>query len=153
EAAAVVVGDDEDAPAQRGQVVGAAAAREADLRPGVVRADQGRVEVAVGVDLGAAEEGVVHQTALAGLHDVTHAGRHEAPVEGARVADADRHGGQLRGDAAGLEEDDQVRRGGALGEHGGGAGHARADGDGAAVLQQAGGTADHQLHRVVVHGP
>ena len=40
----------------------------------------------------------------------------------------------------------------ALGQHGGGAGHAGADGDGAAVLQQAGGTADHQFHRVVHAG-
>src|SRR5262249_3902095 len=57
EAAAVVVGDDEDAPAERAQVVGAAAAGQAHLRAGVV-ADDGRVEVAVSVDLGAAQEGV-----------------------------------------------------------------------------------------------
>ena len=41
---------------------------------------------------------------------------------------------------------------GPLGQHSGGTRHAGADCDGPAVLQQAGGTADHQLHGVVGDG-
>ena len=74
-----------------------------------------------------------------------------ALCDGPRVADADRHGRQLRGDAAGLEADDEVRSVRLLGEHGGGTRHAGADGDGPAVLQDAGGTADHQLDGGVGH--
>src|SRR5208337_3798394 len=114
--------------------------------------DHGRVEVAVGVDLGAAEESVVDHAALASFHDICHAGGHAGAVEGARIADADRHGRQLRRNAAGLEADDKLRRVSILGEHGRGARDTCAYRDAAAVLQDAGGAADHQLHGVVANG-
>src|SRR5262249_34918439 len=147
--APVVAGHYQDAPAERGQVVGAAAAWKANLGPRVVGADHGRVEVAVGINLSAAQEGVVDHAALAGFHDVGHAGGHDAAPESARVADADRHGRQLGGDAPGLKEDHQVGGAGALGQHGSGTGYSGANGDSAAILQSPAGAADHQLHGAV----
>ena len=75
------MGHHQDAPAQRSEIVGAAAAGQSDLWPSVIAADHGGIEIAVRVYLRAAEKRIVNETALAGLHHVRHARGHEAAVK------------------------------------------------------------------------
>ena len=133
--ARVLVHHDQDAAAEGGEIIGAAAARQPYAGLGIVTADQSGIQIPIRVDLGAAQESVIHQAALAGLHHIAHAGGHHASIESARVTDADGHGGQLGGHAAGLKEDHQLRSRRPLGQHGGGAGRAGADRNCSAVFQ------------------
>src|SRR5207244_5330005 len=63
EAAAVVIGHHQDVPAQRSTIIGAAAACKAYAWPDIVAADHRRVEIAVGIDLGAAQKTILNQAA------------------------------------------------------------------------------------------
>src|SRR6266852_4123737 len=59
--ARVLVHYHQDAAAQRGEIIGAAAARQANARLGIVAADQRGIQIPIRVDLGAAQESVIHQ--------------------------------------------------------------------------------------------
>src|SRR5262249_58900558 len=69
EPAWLVHGEDDDAAAERDDVIGAATAREPHFRP-VVAADRARVEVAVAIDLRAADEADVEKASLCQHEDV-----------------------------------------------------------------------------------
>ena len=121
--------------------------------PLVIVANDGRIQVAVTVDLRAAQERVIDEPPLAGLHDVGHAGGHQPFVECPRIAHADRHPRQAGPHAAGLEQQRQLGRHGLLRQHGRRARARRgADDHRRAILQAAGGGADHEFHRVVRGG-
>ncbi len=51
EATAIVMSDDEDAPAERSEIVSAAAAGQTHFRTEVIAADVRRIEIAIGIDL------------------------------------------------------------------------------------------------------
>ena len=86
---------------------------------------------------GRAQEAVVDVAGLRGGHHVVHELGGHRPVEGARIAHRDGQHRHLRPHPAGLEDDQQVRRVGALGQHRRDHRQAGAHEDRAVVLQQA----------------
>ena len=115
EAASVVTHDGDRSPAERTDIVASAAAGQAHLRV-VILADHRAVQVAVRVDLRPADEPVLDETALGGLHHVADACRGDGAVEGAFPAN--RHGQCLEDgtSAPKLEDCHQVRGVHALGQ-------------------------------------
>ena len=99
--------DGDRAPAMRADVVPAAAAGQAHLGV-VIIADHGAVQVAVGIDLRAAQEAELDKAALGCLDDLAQTGCGERAVEGALPADRHRQLVQDGSHAAKLEEGDQV---------------------------------------------
>ncbi len=116
----------------------------------MIRPDAGGVQVAVHIDLGAAEEGVVQHAAAGCFHDLGHGAGHEGLPGSPGITDGDGHLGDQGSSAARFEQDNQVRRVGLLGQHGGRAGSAGADADGSTVFEFPRRGADHQFHCVVV---
>ena len=123
----------------------AAAAGQAHGRPPPV-ADVGRVQVAVAVDLGAADEAEVDQPLLEQAHHLERARAPERARDVRRVAHRhQRLGGRLVAHDAVLEDAEGARGVRALGE---GEGHERqphADEDDVAVPDLAAGRDHHQL--------
>ena len=115
----------------------------------VVIANHRRVEIAVRIDLRAAKERIVNDPSLTSVHDVTHAGCHQAFVECARVTNADRHSRQPRSDSASFEHQRQIWSGRLLSQHRGCAGRTCSDNDHGTIFQRAGRRTDHQLHRFI----
>ena len=138
EAALLVHGEDHHLPAERDDVVGAAAAGQPHLGPRVA-ADGAGVEVAVPVDLGAADEPHVEEAALGEQERVGDAGQHLGAVGGAHLVGRDRQLARLPHgpDDAALDHHGEPRGVGALGQHRGHHGRADAGEDGGVVAQLA----------------
>lgn len=149
----VVVGHRDDIPAEAGEVVSPATARQPDFRFSWSTADVSAVEVAEGIDLGAAKEGVVHHAPLTGFHNLGHAAGHQAFVKGSGIAHGNRHRGQDGSHATCFKEDDKVGSMRLLSEHSRRTRTAGADSDRPSVFEQPGGTADHQFHGVIIQCP
>ena len=134
----------------RADVVGAARAGHAHFRLGVI-ADDGRVQIAVHVDLRAADEAVLDEAALRGFHDVADRRGLQRLVEGAHVAHGQRQFFQHRADAAELEHRHQVGRVNLLRQRRGQHGDARADEGHRVVFDQPRAQADQQFFGAVFH--
>ena len=94
-------------PAMRTDVVPAAAPRQANLWM-IMVADGRRVQVAVGIDLGSAEEAVFDEPALGCFNHVQDAAGGEGAVERPPFADGARQVFQNGPDASELEDQHQV---------------------------------------------
>jgi hypothetical protein len=152
EAALLVHGQDHDLSAQGDDVVGAAAAGQADPRR-VVAADRARVEVAVLVDLRPADEPDVEEPALGEEEHVRDARQHLGPVRGAHLVRRDRQlpGLPRRAHDAAFDHHGEPRRVGTLGKGGGEHGGADACEHGGAVRERAGAHDREQLVGAVGH--
>ena len=112
---------------------------------GVV-ADHGGVDVAVAVNLGAAEEAHLDTAILKeALKDIGHAADHERAGDQGRIPDRDRQPFRHRTYGAGLIDQHQVGRMGLAGEVAGEVGQPDPDEDDFAVPQLPGGDGSHHL--------
>ena len=135
EAPLVLAHRDDRPVGQRADVVGPAAPGEPHRRAFPV-ADDGRVEVAVPVDLCGPEETEVDEAGLHVRHHVVHPGGFHPAVEGPLVADRDGEFGRVGTDSAGFVDHRRVRRVCLLGQHRGEHRHSRADDHRTLVLDQ-----------------
>ena len=132
--------DHEHLPAERGDVVGPAAAREPDLRviPGP---EQARVDVPVGVDLGEAEEAVVEEATLGEEEGIGDPRQHHGVAAGGHLVGRDRKLAcpDVRADRTAFHHDGQLGSVRRPGEDGGQQRCADAGEDDLAVFEQAAG--------------
>src|SRR5262249_19778531 len=110
EAARLMGREDDHLAAEGEDVVGAAAARQAHFRP-VIPADDGGVQVAVPVDLSAADEAHVEETALGHEEDVGDAGQHLGAMGGPHLVGGDGEPSRLPFGSydATLDDDREIR--------------------------------------------
>src|SRR5262249_36870749 len=138
EAASLVGREDDDLAAKGNDVIGAAAAREAHLGP-LIASDDGGVQIAVAVDLRAADEADVQEAALGHEEDVRDAGQHLSAMGGAYLVGGDRQpsGLPLRPDDSALHHDREIRGLQTLSQHGGHHRRTHSGEDHLAILQLA----------------
>ncbi len=149
EAALLVGGHQDAAVGPGGDLFGAAGAGQAHLGV-VVTADDGGVDVAELIDLGATHESDIHIAALQVQgEDIVHAAHGGGAGDQGGVADGERQARRLGADHARFVDHEQVGGVGAAGQVAGQVGLADTDKDHIAVAQQASGVYDHQLSGII----
>jgi len=151
---AVLPQHDDHFPAGPGDLRGPSPAGQADRGAGVVRPDDGRVDVGEPVDLGRAEESDVDPARLEPVvEDLRHADHGVGGLGQHPVADGQRERGRLGADRAGLVDQREAGSVGRAGQVRRLAGEADADEAGHAVAQGPGCGDGHHLVGGVTGGP
>src|SRR5437667_3841391 len=151
ETAPLVDGEHDGLFAERDDVVGATRTRQPHRGLPVLAAERARVEVAVAVDLGAADEAVVEEAALGEEEGVRDAGQHRRVPSGPHLVRRDREPPRLDPgpDDAALDHQREPRGMAPLGEDRGQEGDADAGEDGRIVPELAGAHDGEELGRRV----